>query len=755
MYGQRANYRLNCKSWYSPILIVGHRKERYIMKRMKANLLLRTLLIGAMISPLIVSTQAAGTTFGTGTVASGTDSVAMGNQTTASGSNSMSTGFSTKATGESSVATGQTTTASGRASTSMGTNTKAEGDSATAMGIGTTASGKASTSMGATTKATGEYSTAMGYITAASGNNSTALGDNTVASGVSSTAMGTRTTASGTRSTAMGYSTRATGTGSTAMGGETLASGLYSTAMGYQSKAIGENSLAASGGTAKADNSLAFGIGAIAGSADRAKENAIAIGTGAQATANNTVSLGTSSTVSAANSHSYGNNNTIAQQNTFVLGNNVTTTQANSVVLGNGSVDRAATAESSANVNGLTYSGFAGQGSAANGVVSIGKVGAERQLINVAAGKVAADSTDAINGSQLYTVANTVGNVANSTVEVLGGDAAVDADGNITMSDIGGTGKNTVHDAIKAAYDKEESVVAGSTNVTVNQTGTNTTGGKEYKVDIASDLNLNSVTTGDSKLTTDGLTIVGGPSVTKTGIDAGGKKITNVADGDFSANSKDAINGSQLFSAVDTLRTYATYKGGDNVNVINNADGTHTINATNTVTTLTSNDANILVNDTGVNGNHDYKIALNPQLTDQIKNNTSAINRIGQDITRVGAMSAALSGLHPLTYDPGDKLNLAISGGFYKNEQALALGAFYHPNENTVFSVATTVGNSDNMVNVGASFKLGRVDNDRQVREKYKTAPISAIYVLEDKINKQQEEIAELKALVNSLLAKQ
>ena len=258
----------------------------------------------------------------------------------------------------------------------------------------------------------------------------------------------------------------------------------------------------------------------------------------------------------------------------------------------------------------MTYSGFAGQGSAANGVVSIGKAGAERQLINVAAGKVAADSTDAINGSQLYSVAN-------------------------------------------------------------------------------------------------------------------------------------------------TLTNYATYKSGENVNVVNNADGTHTINATNTVTTLTSNDANILVNDTGVNGNHDYKIALNPQVTDQINNNTNAINRIGQDVTRVGAMSAALAGLHPLTYDPGDKLNLAISGGFYKGEQALALGAFYHPNENTVFSVATTVGNSDNMVNVGASFKLGRVDNDRQVREKYKTAPISTIYVLEDKINKQQEEIAELKALVNSLLAKQ
>ncbi|NLK66887.1 MAG: hypothetical protein GX282_05360, partial [Campylobacteraceae bacterium] len=194
--------------------------------------------------------------------------------------------------------------------------------------------------------------------------------------------------------------------------------------------------------------------------------NAIAIGKGAQALNKNSISVGTGNIVSGANSgafgdpnnvtgnasYAFGNNNTIAQENTFVLGNSVTTTQANSVVLGNLSTDREATAETTATVGDLTYSGFKGVGSAANGVVSVGDTDKERQIINVAAGQISSASTDAINGSQLFATNTVLGNVGSSVVNVLGGNAALGSDGTITMGDnIGGTGKKTVDAAIKAA----------------------------------------------------------------------------------------------------------------------------------------------------------------------------------------------------------------------------------------------------------------------------------------------------------------
>ena len=125
------------------------------------------------------------------------------------------------------------------------------------------------------------------------------------------------------------------------------------------------------------------------------------------------------------------------------------------MILGNDSSESSATTTygvptqvNNGTVNGITYGDFAGK---ATGIVSVGATRAERQIINVAPGKISATSTDAINGSQLYLTQQALGNVANSTKNVLGGNATVGSNGNLTMTNIGGTGKNTVDDAIKAA----------------------------------------------------------------------------------------------------------------------------------------------------------------------------------------------------------------------------------------------------------------------------------------------------------------
>ena len=164
----------------------------------------------------------------------------------------------------------------------------------------------------------------------------------------------------------------------------------------------------------------------------------------------------------------------------------------------------------------------------------------DKKITNVAAGDVSATSKDAVNGGQLH-------NVATSVANVLGGNAAVDGNGNVTSSDIGGTGANTVDDAIKAVNAtaaKHTTVVEGK-NVKVTK-GKNAAGGDEYTVATKDDLDVTSVTAGNTTVNTNGLTITGGPSVTRGGIDAGNAVITNVRDGKVEANSKDAVNGGQL-----------------------------------------------------------------------------------------------------------------------------------------------------------------------------------------------------------------
>ncbi len=240
-----------------------------------------------------------------------------------------------------------------------------------------------------------------------------------------------------------------------------------------------------------------------------------------------------------------------------------------SVTAGTGA-NRVVLDDTGVSVGGNTY--ISGNGINAN----------NQKVTNVASGSVAAGSTDAVNGGQLH---NTAASVAN----VFGGNATVNTDGSVSMSNIGGTGANNVNDAIaavnQAAVEAKTTVSAGD-NIVVAQS-TNADGSTNYTVSTAKDLAVDSVKAGDAVLNNSGLSIANGPSITASGLDAGGKKITNVADGEISATSKDAINGSQLYQAYQVL--------GGNANAINtitapateNADGTTT--PAGTVVTVVTN----------------------------------------------------------------------------------------------------------------------------------------------------------------------
>ena len=198
------------------------------------------------------------------------------------------------------------------------------------------------------------------------------------------------------------------------------------------------------------------------------------------------------------------------------------------VKVGEGSANEVVLNNNGVNVAGNTY--INKDGLNANG----------NKVANVKAGDVSATSTDAVNGAQLH-------NVATSVANVLGGNAAVDGNGNVTSSNIGGTGANTVDDAIKAVNAtaaKHTTVVEGK-NVKVTK-GKNAAGGDEYTVATKDDLDVTSVNAGNTTVNNNGLTITGGPSVTRGGIDAGNRIISGVKAGDVSATSQEAVNGSQL-----------------------------------------------------------------------------------------------------------------------------------------------------------------------------------------------------------------
>ena len=270
------------------------------------------------------------------------------------------------------------------------------------------------------------------------------------------------------------------------------------------------------------------------------------------------------------------------------MGTSASADKANAVALGaNSNTAVAATSVTQATVGGITYNGFAGSGIAAGDQVSVGNADYNRQIKHVAAGEISKTSTDAINGSQLYLTQNIIGNMGSSLKTLLGSNAALGTDGKLTMTNIGGTGKNTIHEAIQAANNNANAantgfniaadgdasgITADNKTIKPDETltikGTGTGAFSDYDsgniqtqvstdgtvtVGLKKDLTVNSVTAGDSKLDTNGLTITGGPSVTKAGIDAGSKKITNVADGTIAANSKDAINGGQLHTALNNI----------------------------------------------------------------------------------------------------------------------------------------------------------------------------------------------------------
>ncbi|SFE29035.1 Head domain of trimeric autotransporter adhesin [Paracidovorax wautersii] len=536
-------------------------------------------------------------------VATGESSMATGNKAAAIGASSTAVGDSAKASADNAMAIGAASTASGASSISMGRQsvanevnsiaigTQAQALWAGAVSIGGNADAMATraTAVGSQAKAFAVNSTAIGGLSRAIGERSTAIGWQAGAGGISATAMGDTARAKGDNSVAIGTSASAEtaeavsiGNNAVAKGGKSVSIGSGNTANGDGAVAIGDPNTAGTASVAMGRDNSANGNSGFSGAVALGDKNT-ASGLGAVALGSNNSAIGVGSVAIGADSIAGNSSVAIGSRAnagsvlSIAVGQGASASLNNSVAIGADSTTaNAATRENGVTLNGNNFS-FAGNTPA--GVLSVGAAGAERQIKNVAAGALSATSTDGVNGSQLFatnqaltSVSTKVDTLGTSTASSIGGNASYDSTtGTLTAgTNIGGTGQTTIAGAIGSANTTANTALDTANkgwNVQANgdaatqvkpgdtvqfKDGQNikvTRSGNDVTVATADDIDATSVTTGNAKLDTNGLTIANGPSILASGIDAGSKRIINVAAGDIStASSTDAVNGGQLFT---------------------------------------------------------------------------------------------------------------------------------------------------------------------------------------------------------------
>lgn len=622
------------------------------------------------------------------------DNTAIGSWAKANGSNNTAVGSNAQVTGNSSSAVGSGVGVDGNNSAGFGSSVIVNADNAIGVGNNVQSYNEKDIVIGNsanTGRLTGGKNIVLGNNVTSQNQSNVVIGNDTNAGMVSgkSVAIGSSVAITKENSVGIGSDNNITNDNSVGVGTKVTTWSDNSVGIGAEVTAFGENSVVVGNNQAmaKGTNSVAMGKGAVAGTVDvvdkietiydfegnpseitvpvienhstdnisigtnalSTSNTSTAIGKNAKAQAENSNVLGNNSTVTGANSTVIGNNSSTAETNSMVLGNNAISTRDNSVVLGNQSRDKGSTRVQNFTFTGVTPNvttdDFAGSNPV--GVVSVGDTGKERQIQHVASGALTATSTDAVNGSQLFAIANklaemksgqgsvenvqqgenivvekikgtdgttnftvstarnvnfTTVNTKNATLgdtvqvtqnnkdgnnkniitgvgngavtatstdvmngsqlhstvtnvkDLVGGNATVDGNGKVTVTDIGGTGKSTIHEAVAEIGKRATTVTAGK-NTVVKET-TNANGGKNYEVALADNINVKSAT-------------VGSVSIADNNVDGKGNvKITGVGDGAIAVGSTEAVNGDQVAKLAKSVAD--NFGGGSTVN----ADGT-------------------------------------------------------------------------------------------------------------------------------------------------------------------------------------
>ncbi|HDP9282194.1 TPA: YadA-like family protein [Escherichia coli] len=524
-------------------------------------------------------------------------------------------------------------------------------------------------------------STALGYDAIAEGQYSSAIGSKTHAIGGASMAFGVSAISEGDRSIALGASSYSFGQYSMALGRYSKALGRLSIAMGDSSKADGANAIAL-GNAAKAAGIMSIGLGDNAnasqdyamalGAESEAAENATAIGNKAHAKGVNSIALGNGSQALADSAIAIGQGNKANGADAIALGNGSQSSGLNAIALGKASVvtgDNSLALGSNTNANGINSVAL-GAGSIADqdDSVSVGSDSLQRKIVNVKNGTIKADSHDAINGSQLYAISDSVAkrlgggssvNVDDGTVKAPTynlkngnknnvGDALTVLDqftlqwdqnrdkysaahGSSTASVITDVADGAVSDSSKDAVNgsqlkaTNDDVETNTTNIATN-TGNIATNTANIATNTTNITNLTD-TVGDLK---DDALLWNGTAFNAAHDTETTSTITNVKAGTLSDDSTDAVNGSQLKDTNDNVATNTTNIASNTANIATNtsniADNTANI-ATNT-SNIADNTANIATNTSNIAGNT-ANIATN---TTNIAANTTSINSLNTSV---------------------------------------------------------------------------------------------------------------------------
>lgn len=428
--------------------------------------------------------------------------------------------------------------------------------------------------------------------------------------------------------------------------------------------------------------------------------------------ANNALAFGTNNTVTGENGFAGGNNATAAGRNSFAFGSHAESLVEYTVAIGNQA--RVSSYDSVAIGNGAFVSGESS--------VALGRTNNVTGENSVAVG--ANNGTVAGGQSAVVGYNNKIGSQKEQLV--FGSNSESSGQGALVF---GTHSKAVAMDAIafgnNAIADKPNAVAIGTNSVTDNAVGVEGITINGTKHVFAGEQPASVVSFGAKARAGAG------------GVTQYNRQLTNVSAGQISADSLDAVNGSQLFAAIDEIETNAKQiaKNKQNIkdvaiglNMLGDVVNDHEQAIAGNTTAIANNTARINGNTSAINSlgqkvtantadirslehvadNHEGRITTLENrslgLANDIKNK---VNNLGQRVNKLGASSAALAGLHPLEYNKNDKGNFAISYGHYRNANAVALGAFYSPNEKVRLGFGITLG-GETQFNINAAFRTGR-----------------------------------------------
>lgn len=689
---------------------------------------------------------------------SANNALVYGVENKAEGINSLVGGEYSKATGRNSVAIGSSAQALQDNTFAIGSQARANGTDALAFGNGAYAENTATVAIGKTVKATEEGALAIGFNTEATARDAIAIGGNVKEPG--DTLATQKTTASGRQSIALGYKANSKGVSGISIGTNAYSEGRGAVSIGSWSIASGDGATAVGGGHARADRAVVVGSGNADG------KESVSVGSYSRVYAEGAVGIGRNVFIddSATNSVVIGSSSeTISKKNVTAIGSNTYSEVENSVALGTSARADEVVSTSSANIAGKTYN-FAGK--TADGTVSIGgKIisGYEtdrygmpifddngnmipivdktvyRTITNVAAGRISDTSTDAVNGSQLNAAIKGIDKNHQDIVDTakglqMLGDVMADHEVAITAN------KQASADAMTEAK-KHGSVVAGD-NVVVT-TGTNAAGGKEYTVSVNKNLtNMNSIEFGantDSKhsiANKDGMHVFNGE--VNTNYDSNGIKIENT---NTLETAQYTMNGMQASDDNATIRFTTTNIDAGNQQIHGIKAGTTNTDAVN-VSQLKEIGNKVNDNSKRIDTNENRINDLDNKINDVGRNALERANHYTDlQVNKGVAKASALAGLKFLDYNPKDKWSFAASVGHYRNANAVAVGAAYQPNENTMVHGGITVDGKI-AYNLGVSVKVG----GQKYINKYELA--EQVKQLQSDNAELRQELAELRSMI-------